>query len=137
MIDVIVKSADWLQEKIKTKSGIFIFGIIIGAIPSGFMMYTMKDSLNDKDKIIENWQVREDRIISEKNQWQERAFNSEQACLERLKEMAHFFNDLETFYKKEEEARREQLIFERQKLNKYESISSQLNVIKKDLKNEN
>lgn len=136
MVDTILKIGDWFQEKVKTKSGIFVLGTFIGAVPASTVSYLLYQDGKYKDERLVKEIDRIKIIEEEKDEWQERAFNAETTCLSKIKEMASFFQDLEGVYKNEELQNRKSIDNEKMKIEQYKAITNKLNSIKNDLKDE-
>ena len=98
MVEGTISILDWIKEAVKTRAGIFTIGILIGVIPAATMSFVFyKDSEFTEKRLLIEFD-RNKAIELEKDLWQERAFDAESACLEKIKEMAVFFQDIETLY---------------------------------------
>ena len=84
ILENVLKVGDWIQNKVKTKSGIFVLGTLIGAFPSGTATYLLYQDGKVKDeRIIEEYK-KISAIELEKDKWQERAFDAENTCMEKI-----------------------------------------------------
>lgn len=136
MIDYILKIGDWIQEKSKTMSGVFVLGIMIGATAPSTAAYVIYlDGQHKDERIVELYgDIR--KAEKDKDEWQNRAFNSESACLAKMKEMATFFNDLDDMYKDNKDIASNKVSKEEKELQEYKKVTKKLTNLKNDLNNE-
>jgi hypothetical protein len=137
MIDYILKIGDWIQEKSKTMSGVLVLGILIGAITPSTATYVIYLDGQHKDKRIIELYGDVKKIEKDKDEWQNRAFDSESACLAKMKEMATFFNDLDDMYKDNKDISSNKVNKEEKELQEYKKVIKNLTNLKNDLNNEN
>ena len=101
MVEGTISILDWIKEAVKTRAGIFTIGMLIGVIPSATMSFIFyKDSEFTEKRLLIEFD-RNKAIELEKDLWQERAFDAENTCLEKLRSMAVFFQDIESLYGEE------------------------------------
>lgn len=137
MVDKILKVGDWIQNKIKTKGGVLVLGVILGALPGSTISYIFYKNTEYKDERIISQFDRYKKLEQDKDIWQERAFNAEKECLKKIKEMASFFQDLESLYVDNSENIKEKIDNDKSQINQYNNITEQLNGLKNELKDEN
>ena len=137
MIDYILKIGDWIQEKSKTMSGVFVLGILIGATAPSTAAYVIYLDGQHKDKRIVELYDDIKKTEKDKDEWQNRAFDSESACLAKMKEMATFFNDLDDMYKDNKDVSSNKISKEEKELQEYKKVTKKLTNLKNDLNNEN
>lgn len=117
---------NWIRELVKTKAGIFVLGLMFGLAPTLVTIHILY-----KDNGVKEVSIKE--LKSEKNKWQEKAFNAEASCLDKMRELAGFFKDLENLYKKEEVVSKKNLQTQKKHIRKYEKIIKKLNKMDKKL----
>lgn len=127
MLKGIKDMGNWVRDLVKTKGGVFVLGLMFGLAPTLVIIHTLYKNEEVKDTSIK-------QLKSEKIKWQEKAFNAEASCLDKMREMASFFKDLEKLYKKEEVTSKKNLQTEKKHIKKYENITKKLNKMDKRLK---
>ncbi len=126
MVDVLINIGNWLKELWKTKGGVFVLGVLFGFIPTTLSSYVLyRDILYIEHKLKLN--------EKETLKWRERAFNSENACLEKMKIMLEFLKSLEEAYEKDKEETQIIIDTQTKQLKNYQKISKNLHTLNKNI----
>lgn len=101
MIETIIKFGNWIAKVIKKPSGAVAIVFMVSIFPVALAFYIGYYELERKNNLLIE-QKKEIQLQIERTQiWQEKAFSSEQSCLQKIREISKFFEEIKNNYKKE------------------------------------
>lgn len=100
-MDILTKVGEFLnllKNLIKEKSGAFILGLVLPVFFGYFLYDRLTIQLEEKNEtisiLIKKINLNDSINRSEVTYWQNKAFESEQTCMEKFKAMTTFYNEI-------------------------------------------